>query len=176
MKIRDARRDDVPATQRIEVAAGRMFADLGMDLVAADDPLPTQTIEQYVDGGRCWVAVDSGDRPIGYILVEMVDAAAHIEQISVDPDFAGRRVGAALIERAVQWGMSRRASAVTLTTYVDVGWNGPYYVRLGFDYLAECDETPGLISKRAHEKSLGLDRWPRACMVRTIGAASTVEE
>ena len=152
-----------------------MFADLGMDLVAADDPLPTQAIEQYVDDGRCWVAVDSDDRPIGYILVEMVDGAAHIEQVSVDPGHARRRVGATLIERAVEWAQSERTSAITLTTYVDVGWNGPYYERLGFEYLAECDETPGLRSKRAQEKSSGLDQWPRACMVRAVNAASTVE-
>ncbi|MGO3325160.1 GNAT family N-acetyltransferase [Gordonia sp. (in: high G+C Gram-positive bacteria)] len=174
MRIRDARRDDVPATQRIEVAAGRLFADLDMDLVAADEPLPIQALAEYVDDGRCWVAVDSDDQPIGYLIAEMVDGSAHVEQVSVDPEYAGRRVGAVLIERAAEWGRARHAPTLTLTTYVDVGWNGPYYERLGFEYLAESDETPGLRSKRAHERSLGLDRWPRACMVRVLHTRSSV--
>lgn len=175
MMIRDARRDDVAAMRRIEVAAGRQFADLGMDLVAGDEPLPAHVLNEYVDDGRCWVAVDGDDRPLGYLIVEVVDAAAHIEQVSVDPTYAGRRIGAELIERAAQWAECR-ASALTLTTYVDVPWNGPYYERLGFRFMDESEESTGLKAIREHERSLGLDAWLRACMLRDIGTGSTVEE
>jgi hypothetical protein len=40
-----------------------------------------------------------------------------------------------------------------LTIYVDVPWNGPYYERLGFRYLAANEETPGLRAVRERERS-----------------------
>ena len=50
----------------------------------------------------------------------------------------------------------------------DVPWNGPYYERHGFRYLAEKEETPGLKEIRAAEIARGLDQWPRACMRREL--------
>jgi GNAT superfamily N-acetyltransferase len=100
--------------------------------------------------------------------VDSVDGAAHIEQVSVQPDDARRGIGRALIERAGEWARDRGLSALTLTTYVEVPWNGPYYERLGFRYLTAAEETPGLRAIRAHERAAGLDAWPRACMRRAL--------
>ncbi|MCF8588157.1 GNAT family N-acetyltransferase [Gordonia liuliyuniae] len=166
--IREGRRSDVVVLQEIEIAAGALFAGLGMGLVANDDPLPIEYLTEVVDDGRCWVVVDETERPAAYLIVETVDETAHIEQVSVHPDYARRGLGAALIERAADWARKRRLPAVTLTTYVDVPWNGPYYVRSGFRYLADSEETPGLKAIRAQEKSHGLDLWPRACMLREV--------
>lgn len=58
--------------------------------------------------------------------------------------------------------------ALTLTAYTEVPWNGPYYERLGFRYLAAEEETPGLRAIRRHERAHGLDAWPRACMRRDL--------
>lgn len=164
--IRGARSADIPLMQEIEVAAGELFADLGMDLVAGDDPLPRATLGDFVDAGRCWVAVTDDGRPVGYLLVESVDGSAHIEQVSVHPDHGRRGVGTALIDRAAQWARAHGLPAVTLTTFVCVPWNAPYYRRLGFEALTVSDETPGLKAIRAQEKSDGLDQWPRVCMRR----------
>jgi ribosomal protein S18 acetylase RimI-like enzyme len=46
------------------------------------------------------VAVDAKDQPVAYLLVDTVDNAAHIEQVSVDPDYAGRRIDSVQIDRA----------------------------------------------------------------------------
>jgi len=54
--------------------------------------------------------------------------------------------------------------ALTLTTFREVPWNGPYYQRLGFVYLTVEEETPGLRAIRSSERERGLDKWPRACM------------
>jgi hypothetical protein len=69
-----------------------------------------------------------------------------------------------LIERAAWWARSRGLGALTLTTYLEVPWNGPYYERLGFSYLAAGEETPGLRAIRRREQVRGLEAWPRACM------------
>ena len=105
---------------------------------------------------------------MGYVVLDVVDGAAHVEQVSVHPDNARKGVGRALIEQAASWATAHDLRALTLTAYVDVPWNGPYYERLGFRYLALEDEAPGLRAIRSHEKTLGLDAWPRACMSRSL--------
>ncbi|ALG85382.1 GNAT family N-acetyltransferase [Gordonia phthalatica] len=163
--VRAATADDLPALQDIEVAAGRAFADLGMDLVAGDEPASLGTLLTYVEGGRAWVAVES-DQPCGYLIADLVDGCGHIEQVSVHPDFRGRRIGHDLIARGEAWARTLGLPALTLRTYRDVPWNGPYYERLGFRYLTV--ETAGLAAIRRREADAGLDAWPRACMRREI--------
>lgn len=170
-RIRPARLDDLAAVVQIEWAAGETFRPLGMDMVADDDPGSVDELTPYVDGGRAVVSVDDDDRAVGYMLLDVVDGAAHVEQVTVSPDHARLGIGRALVERAASWASARSLHALTLTTYVDVPWNGPYYERLGFRYLAPDEETPGLRAIRKHECMAGLDAWPRACMSRSVPTA-----
>lgn len=171
MTIRTARTDDLASLLAIERAAGESFRSLGMDAVADDDPGSVDELAPYVEEGRAFVSVDAEDRPVGYLLVDVVDGAAHVEQVSVHPDHARQGIGRALIDRAATWGRARGLLTLTLTTYVEVPWNGPYYERLGFSYLAADEETPALRAIRERERASGLDAWPRACMRRRIEAA-----
>lgn len=164
--VRAARPDELGLLIEIERAAGASFRALGMDAVADHDPGSIARLAPYAEGGRAFVAVNGKDRPLGYLLLDIVDGAAHIEQVSVHPDHARRGIGRALIGRAESWAQDHGLPALTLTTYVEVPWNGPYYERLGFHYLTADEETPGLRSIREHESESGLDAWPRACMRR----------
>ncbi|GAA4596567.1 GNAT family N-acetyltransferase [Actinoplanes octamycinicus] len=163
-----ARETEIPDMQRIEVEAGRMFLAVRMDRVAGDDPLPVAELRDYVRDGRAWVAVDDAGRPVAYALARWVDGLAHVEQVSVHPAAAGRRLGAALIERVADWGRERGAAALTLTTFAEVAWNAPYYERLGFQRLPDAGLTPGLRAIRAEEAAHGLDEWPRLAMRRAL--------
>ena len=79
--------------QEIERAAGSLFAPLGMDLVAEDDPPAIATLAEYQREGRAWVRTDQDDRPVAYLLADVVDGCAHLEQVSVHPDLARQRLG-----------------------------------------------------------------------------------
>lgn len=166
--IREARPDDLPRLVEIEDAAEASFPALSIDF----DPLPGgTTVEElapYADGGRAFVAAGEDDLPVGYLLVDLLDGAAHIEQVSVHPDHARQGIGRRLIERAAAWARSHGFRALTLTTYVEVPWNGPYYERLGFRYLDAAEETAGLRAIRAHEREIGLDIWARTSMARRL--------
>lgn len=166
--IRAALPDELAVLIEIERAAGASFRSLGMDAVADDDPGSVAHLAPYAEEGRVFVAVCETDLPVGYLLLDLVDGAAHIEQVSVHPDYARRGIGRALIEMAEVWARERGLPALTLTSYVEVPWNGPYYERLGFHYLAWDEETQGLRSIRDHERRAGLDAWPRACMRRDL--------
>jgi GNAT superfamily N-acetyltransferase len=154
----------------IERAAGETFRTLGMDLVADDDPGTVDELAPYAADGRAFVSADADDQPLGYLLLDLVDGAAHIEQVSVHPFHARRGLGRALIEHAASWAVAHSLHELTLTTYVAVPWNGPYYERLGFRYLGADEETPGQRALRERERAAGLDAWPRACMSRSLRA------
>lgn len=168
--IRQARLTDIPVLRDIEVRAGEPFAAAGMDAVAEDEPLAAEVLEEFVADGRAWVWESDGAGPVGYLIAGTVDGNAHIEQVSVLPGYRGARIGRRLIDRAVRWAAERRLPAITLTTFTEVPWNGPYYQRLGFRYLDRAEETPHLRALRAAEIDHGLDRWPRACMRAEVGA------
>ena len=158
-EIRPAREDDLPRLRAIERAAGRAFAGLGMAAIAEDEPPSAETLRAYRAAGRLWV---HGDPATAYLMAEPVDGSLHIEQVSVHPDHAGRRIGRDLIEHVA----ALAGTPVTLTTFADVPWNAPYYERLGFRRLADAELTDGLRRIRRREAELGLDRWPRVAMRR----------
>ena len=53
---------------------------------------------------------------------------------------------------------------VTLTTFVDVPWNGPLYAHLGFTVMSEAEIGPELRSIQDGEAAHGLDPARRVCM------------
>jgi GNAT superfamily N-acetyltransferase len=167
-RIRAAGRGDLETMREIERAAGRCFRDIGMPQVADDEPLPVDVLAEYQRAGRAWVAVDGTDHAVAYLISDLVDGNVHIEQMSVHPDHARRRLGRSLIDGVVAEAAAAGVPRLTLTTFRDVPWNAPYYARCGFHVLAESEWTPGLRAIRAHEAAQGMDRWPRICMQRGI--------
>lgn len=167
--IRPARADELAKLREIEREAGAIFRDLDMHAVADDEPLSVATLATYQAAGRVWVATDDADEPVAYLLVRVVDANAHIEQVSVHPRAARHGLGRELIDAATLWARAQQLEAVTLSTFRDVPWNRPYYERLGFRVVDDALLTPGLRALRADEASAGLDRWPRVVMLRSLG-------
>jgi GNAT superfamily N-acetyltransferase len=166
--LRPARPEDGGALRDIERLAGERFREVGLPEVADDEPAPTEVLARYADEGRSWVAVDGTDLPIGYVLVDVVDGCAHVEQLSVRPDHQGSGLGRALLERVSAWATDAGMSAITLTTFSDISWNAPLYRHLGFDVMHEAEIGPELRAVRDHETSHGLDPATRVCMRRGL--------
>jgi GNAT superfamily N-acetyltransferase len=166
--IRAARPGDISGIRDIEVAAGELFRGLGMDAIADDTPPTESELAPYVRDGRAWVATEPDDIPIAYILVEIVDGLAHIEQVTVHPLHSRMGLGRALIEQVEQWSIGCGLSGMTLTTFRDVPWNAPYYGRLGFMRVPEPAWSEGLCQILREEGAHGLNDWPRVVMKREI--------
>lgn len=166
--IRLARPDDLPALIDIEREAGGIFRDIGMAAIADDDPGSVAELAEYAEAGRAWVSVDDADRPVAYLVAEVVDGRAHIEQVSVRPSHARRGLGGALIDALAAWAAGRGLPALTLTTFEAVPWNAPYYERLRFRVLDDAEIGAGLREIRRSEVLRGLDAWPRVAMIRTL--------
>jgi N-acetylglutamate synthase-like GNAT family acetyltransferase len=166
MLIRLATSADLAEIPVIELAAGELFRTVGMTEVAEHAPPSLEALEKWRGEGHIRVADDGTGRPVGFLLHEDVDGAAHIEQVSVHPEVAHRGIGRALIDDLGE----RAGRALTLTTFADVPWNAPYYARLGFRTLSGDEVTPGLREIRRAEDAMGLDAWPRVCMRREPAA------
>jgi GNAT superfamily N-acetyltransferase len=170
--IRAATADDGPALQDVELRAGEQFRDVGMADIADDAPASLDELASYAAAGRSWVATDDADgagQAVGYVIVDVVDGCAHVEQISVVPAAQGRGVGRALLDRVRDWAVESGCPALTLTTFTDVAWNRPLYEHLGFRVLAEPEIGPELQAVRAVETAHGLDPASRVCMRLDLG-------
>jgi len=152
----------------VERAAGAPFRELGMGEVADDAPPTLAELAAFAQDGRAWVSTDHADKPVAYLLVDVVDGDAHIEQVSVHPDYAHRRIGEFLVDVAAAWAQQHGMAALTLTTYADLPWNGPYYQRLGFRVVPVDELGADLRAVRRAEAARGLDRWPRVVMRRSL--------
>ncbi|MCG6497781.1 GNAT family N-acetyltransferase [Kitasatospora sp. A2-31] len=168
MRIREVRTEDLPLLQDVERAAGRCFRDIGMPEIADDEPLPLDELARYQRAGLAWVAVDEADVPVAYLVAEHVDGNLHVEQVSVHPDSARRGIGRSLLDHLAGRAAAHGVPALTLTTFTDVPWNAPYYVRCGFRPLDDDLLGPGQLDIRAREAAHGLDRWPRLFMRRPV--------
>lgn len=171
--IRAAHEGDVVLLHEIERAAGAAFREVGMDSIADDETPSARVLHNYQRAGQMWVAANAADRVIAYLLADIIDGNAHIEQVSVHPDFGRRGFGRALIETVAAWAVRKELSALTLTTFAHVPWNAPYYERLGFSVIPPADLGPGLREIRGHEAATGLDSWPRVAMRRPVAQNPT---
>jgi len=167
--IRPLRVDDGDAVRAIERAAGERCREVGLAFVAEHDPGMLDELAAYASAERGWVATTSSDVPIGYVLVDVVDGNAHIEQVSVHPVHQGRGVGRALVDRVHVWAVGTARPAMTLTTFRDVEWNRPLYEHLGFVVITGDDVGPELAAVCRTEAMHGLAPEGRVCMRRPVG-------
>lgn len=154
--IRPALPADDAATELIEIAADTILIER---FGAVDWPPPTSPDERAAMPGFVLVAESLGDAATastlaGFVHVLDLDGNAHLEQLSVLPEFGRRGIGRRLVEAAKAEARARGCSRMTLRTYADVPWNAPFYSSCGF--VASAPDTPLLRSLVQVETDLGL--------------------
>ncbi len=158
-RIRRARARDLTHIAAIEDAGGPQFREhFGADI----NPIllsPATDGRQRAEkpGFLLVAAADQTSPPVGFVHVLVLDGNAHLEQISVLPDHQHRGLGRMLVEAAEDEARSRGFTRMSLCTFRDVPWNGPYYRSLGFREVAEADLAPYEARLREKERELGLD-------------------
>ena len=101
----------------------------------------------------------AGDPPVGFAHLLDLDGRAHLEQVSVVPEHGRQGVGAALLEEVCRVAAAGGYPEVTLRTFADVPWNGPFYATHGFIELV--DEPDWMVPLREAEERFGLSRYGR---------------
>ncbi len=142
-----------------------------MATIANDSPPDLADLDVYQREARAWVATDSNNEPVAYILVDDVDRHAHIEQVTVHPTHARQGLGRLLIEEVARWAVTQGLDGMTLTTFEEVPWNAPYYTRLGFVRVPASQWSQRMCRIVQKEGANGLDAWPRVVMKKVLTTA-----
>ena len=114
---------------------------------------------------RAWVAVDADGSIIGFAVAWVVDGEGHLDELAVAPAHGRRGVGRALVDAVVAWTRAQGLASITLTTFRDVPWNGPYYEKLGFHVVSNL--KPALQALIDEQATWGLEPSLRVVMRRS---------
>lgn len=163
--IRRAIPADLPRLAEIERDAALIFANSPYPWIVEDSAHDPISADINFARDPAWVAVDSNNQPIALAIVHIhSDKEIHLHELDVDPRYARQGLGLQLIQTVAAWAKGQGAKALTLTTFDDVPWNGPYYTRLGFRTLAVNTLSPQLLAVRQQEAANGLPLDHRLCM------------
>lgn len=157
--VRKAELADLPLLSAVEAAADQLFIDR----------FQPETWDEPSTGE--WRAAQAGfllvaGRPaVGIAHVLNEDGHAHLEMLAVRPDHGRRGIGTALVGACCAEAAARGHEELTLTTFANVPWNAPYYLRLGFSVV---DEPTGVLARHLeHERAL--EKYDaRVGMVRSL--------
>ncbi len=130
--IRPARSDEVALLPAIEQAASRLFVEAGIGGTLS--VMPMAELKAVHRAGGLLVALD-GDVPVGFAVLKVIGGGAHLGEMDVHPDHGRRGLGTALLRAGLDWARTRGLNEMTLTTYLDVPWNGPFYASNGFEVV-----------------------------------------
>lgn len=167
---RPAMPDDVASIRYVESEAAQRFVSVGLTGIAAARPMDAPFVLKKVRAAEVIVAECDG-ACVGFVMFALLRARIYVEALDVLPEHAGRRIGAALLDRVDARARERGVAQIELSTFRDVPWNAPYYARLGFSVLEDRELDAPLKRIRALRIARGVDETRRVFMRRAVKAA-----
>jgi GNAT superfamily N-acetyltransferase len=154
---------DLARLVEVTTAADVLFADHGLSL-PPDDPRAELLRADHV--------LVAGSPAVGFAALVTVDGRAHLAALAVHPAHGRRGIGSRLLTAACDEAIRAGHTEMTLTTFADVPWNGPWYAARGFAELPTDAWGPGLRAVWAAERAAGIIVAPRVVLIRSLGAGS----
>lgn len=161
-----ARSDELAHLPAIEKASGDLFPleDIPLEL-REKAGLPLSFFEEARLAHRLWVARPlERTQPVGFAAAILLDAGAHLHQLSVLPAHGRRGLGRALVLQVANWARQEGFDSLTLTTFWHLAFNGPFYASLGFEPIPADRQGPEIRAALAREAESGLDPEKRVAM------------
>lgn len=157
-RIRPTCDGDAALLPAIERSSAQLFRTLPALAFLANSPVNSvATHRAHIAAGLSWVALDEeGSAPCGFLVAAAVPDALHIDELSVTEARQGRGHGRALVHTAITEARTRGLPAVTLTTFRDVPWNGPFYARMEFAEVTNLAPNRRLADLLQAEAARGL--------------------
>ncbi|RHZ46631.1 GNAT family N-acetyltransferase [Aspergillus thermomutatus] len=165
ISIRLALEEDIPRMNTIETSAAQLFRTVHLAWIADSPPLDPATLRSMIAQQNVWVAVTSENTAVGFIAVRDLDGMLYVAEMDVHEDWQRRGIARTMLEEVERRARDRGYEYVSLTTYRDLGFNGRFYARMGFE---EVDvDTAGERHGRELEEQArcGHDR-ARRCVMR----------
>lgn len=113
---------------------------------------PAETWRPRLEAGTLWI-VEANGRVIAFLGATAHGDRLHIDEVDVEQGHQGQGVGRSLIQHVIAWARTQAFASVSLTTFRNVPWNGPFYASLGF---VENDRVAALQAILRTEADRGL--------------------
>lgn len=162
---------DIGALQAIDLDASELFIGAGLDVDLPGEFLQAE-LERWLQSlasGHAILAVEAGDRVVGFASRGMLDGEPYLDQLSVLRSCMRRGIGRALLQATICAAQETAAQALWLTTYGHLPWNRPYYERAGFAVVPEADCGPEMRRTLALERRFLPRPEERLAMKKDLG-------
>ena len=151
--IRKALAADVSLLGEVELAAAVLFP--AGRIPDPDEVTPPAELDEARADGLLFVA-DLDGVPVGFATCSVEGDRLHLDELAVHPDHGRRGLGRRLVEAVIDEASARGLAGVSLTTFADLPWNGPFYTAMEFRTLSEAELDGPLAAALAHERARGL--------------------
>ena len=170
-RFRKATEREAPLLTELEQSAGLAFrADAEIAWVADGHNLSPERYREIINDGWSWVAEGEHGELIAFIAATREGDDLHIWEFDVRLDCQRRGIGRRLLQRLIAEATAAGISSITLTTFRDVPWNGPFYLSMGFEALASEKLDARLSELLAAEIDQGLPAARRCAMRKVLQA------
>lgn len=132
---------------------------------------PSESAAHYrglIGRGHC-LAATVDETVVGFAACGTIGRELHLHELGVERAQQGKRIGATLLEAVAIDARNAGLRAITLNTYRDIPWNGPFYARHGFVEVENFEGRPHLLQSLEAAAELGLPRERRCAMIRFLG-------
>lgn len=169
LSIRLARPEDADAFRRAEEDASTLLHE---EPSLEGVPIPeSQSAEHYramIARGNCLAATVEGEG-VGFAAAGRIGRELHLHELSVARIHQRRGIGETLLRALVIDARNCGLSAITLNTYRNIPWNGPFYARHGFIELENLKDRPHLSRSLEAAVVAGMPRDRRCAMIKFLG-------
>lgn len=167
--IRPTHPDDCALLPSIERSAAKTFlSDPELAWLAHAEPIAAVRHREFMDRGICLVAAGERNRPFGFVVSERFGTELHIWELSVARDRQGTGIGRALLGALDEAAGAASYRALTLTTFSDLPWNGPFYRSCGFAEIDASKVGERLAAMLNDDRQHGLPPNRRCAMIKRL--------
>ncbi|MDY7097920.1 MAG: GNAT family N-acetyltransferase [Pseudomonadota bacterium] len=163
--IRLAKREDAEAFHSVEEDAAQLFREEpSLEGVPVPPSSSASDYARLIARGRSLTAHIDGEI-VGFAAIGPVGRELHLNELSVARAHQGKGIGATLLGAAKIDARNSGFRAITLNTYRDIPWNGPFYARNGFVEVQNFEGRPHLQESLDQAIALGMPADRRCAMI-----------
>lgn len=169
LPVRLAQPQDITQLIAIERSAAQLFLQQPAWRFLADGPVMSrQQHADFIQHQREWLAESASGEAAGFIATLPQQQDWYIAELSVAANWQRQGIGRRLIAEVAAQAKLQGAERLTLTTFIDVPWNAPYYQRLGFRQIPAERLSLSLRQRLAEEAAQGFVAGSRCAMEFTL--------
>lgn len=157
MRVRLATEADLPRLPEIELSAVDAFLNTSIPPGPLSTATPAEGWRDALNHGTLWVIDGEGGTPIGFLGAHQDGGELHILEFDVEAGHQGKGLGRLLLNHVIAWARAEGLSDLTLTTFRDIPWNGPFYAKMGFEEISDADMPPHLAETLEAERARNLE-------------------